>query len=100
MLGGRYAWLGRLADKVRAQHAGTNGDYTAYCPVSKAYLDAVGVSEQEFDELIDQGASDEQLVVYFDEHVDAERRDRSNTLILQGHAADLERQDAEEGYGR
>lgn len=100
MLGGRYAWLGRLADKVRAQHAGTNGDYTGYCRLSKAYLDAVGVSEQEFDELIDQGASDEQLVVYFDEHVDPGRRERANRLILDKHAADLDRQDAEEGYAR
>src|SRR5690348_5882288 len=60
LLGGRYAWLARLADKVRAQHAGTNGDYVAYCPLSKAFLATLGITEKEFDELIDQGAGDEQ----------------------------------------
>lgn len=98
MLGGRYAWLARLADKVRAQHAGTNGDYVGYCPLSRAYLQAAGVSEADFDALIDQGADDEELVAYFDEHVDGARREASNHLVLDEHAAALDRQDAEEGY--
>ena len=99
LLGGRYAWLGRLADKVRAQRAGTNGDYVAYCPLSKAYLEAMAVTEQTFDGLIDQGADDDGLVAFFDEHVSDEQRRRANRLILEENAESLDRQDAEEGYG-
>lgn len=28
---GRYTWLARLADKARADQAGTEGEYIAYC---------------------------------------------------------------------
>lgn len=98
MLGGRYAWLARLADKIRALHAGTNGDYVGYCALSRAYLKAAGVHEAEFDELIDQGAGDDDLVNYFDTHVDEAHRESSNRLVLEEHAEALERQDAEEGY--
>ena len=98
LLGGRYAWLARLADKVRAQRAGTNGDYVGYCPLSKAYLETVGVTEQTFDGLIDQGADDDDLVAFFDEHVSDERRRHANRFILEENAESLERQDSQEGY--
>jgi len=98
LLGGRYAWLARLADKVRAQRAGTNGDYVAYCPLSKAFLDSTGVSEQTFDGLIDQGADDDDLVAFFDERVSDEQRERANRLILEENAESLQRQDSQEGY--
>ena len=98
LLGGRYAWLARLADKVRAQHAGTNDGYEGYCPLSVAFLRTIGISEETFDELIDQGASDEDLVTYFDGHVSEQRREKANALVLQDHAAALDRQDADEGY--
>ena len=98
LLGGRYAWLARLADKVRAQHAGTNGEYVGYCALSRAYLEAAGVSEADFDALIDQGADDEDIVKYFDARVDQAHRDASNKLMLEEHSADLNRQDAQEGY--
>jgi len=65
---GRYAWLARLADKARAQHAGT----------------------LEYD--------DERLVTYFDEHVTDEQRAQANRFVLDEHADDLDKQDAEEGY--
>ena len=98
LLGGRYAWLARLADKVRAQQAGTNGDYVGYCALSKEFLSAVGVSEQMFDGLIDQGADDAELIAFFDEHVSDEQRRRANRLVLEEHADSLTRQDSEEGY--
>lgn len=98
MLGGRYAWLGRLADKVRAQHAGTNADYVGYCPLSMAYLECAGITEQAFDALIDQGADDDDLVRFFDEHVSDERRRKANRLILEENAESLEHQDVDEGY--
>jgi hypothetical protein len=94
---GRYAWLARLADKVRAEHAGTDADYVAYCPLSMGFLRAAGVSRGDFDALIARGASDEELVAWFDEHVSDERRDAANRFVLVDMASHLDQQDAEEG---
>jgi hypothetical protein len=47
LLGG-YAWLARLADKARAKHAGTDGDYVAYCPLSTGFLQRAGVHASDF----------------------------------------------------
>ena len=96
MLGG-YAWLARLADKVRAEHAGTDGDYIAYCPLSMGFLDAAGVSRDDFDALIRNGESDEQLVQFFNAHVAPEQRDAANRFVLEEMASHLDQQDAEEG---
>jgi Domain of unknown function (DUF5069) len=98
MLGG-YAWLARLADKVRAEHAGTGGDYVAYCPMSMGFLRAAGVSRGDFDALVRNGESDEQLVQFFDAHVSPEQRDAANRFILEEMASHLDQQDAEEGVG-
>lgn len=94
---GRYVWLARLADKARAESAGTNGDYVAYCPVSMGFLERTGVGPDDFERLIEQGASDEQLVAYFDRHVSEEQRERANHFILDERRSSLEEQDAEEG---
>ena len=94
---GRYAWLARLADKARAQAAGTQGDYEAYCPLSRGFLKRTGVSVEDFARLIDQGASDEGLIAYFDRHVSDEAREVANTWILDEHRDDIARQDADEG---
>jgi hypothetical protein len=94
---GRYSWLARLADKVRAEHAGTQNDYIAYCPLSMGFLKAAGVTREQFDELIRNGASDDALVAWFDEHVSDERRHAANDFVLKRHAGSLDEQDAEEG---
>ena len=94
---GHYAWLARLADKVRAEQAGTNGEYTGYCPVSKGFLSRAGVTEDAFDVLVAQGADDEKLVTYFDRHVSPEQRRQANAFVLEEHRTDLDRQDQEEG---
>jgi Domain of unknown function (DUF5069) len=95
---GRYAWLARLADKARAENAATNGDYVAYCPMSMGFLRRAGVSKDEFDRLIKQGATDEQLIKYFDEHVSDEKRESANRFIIDEHREAVEKQDAEEGH--
>jgi hypothetical protein len=94
---GRYAWLGRLADKVRADHAGTGADYVAYCGLSKEFLDAAGVAQGDFDRLIAEGATDDDLVRYFDEHVSDSQRKAANHLVLVDKADNLDQQDADEG---
>lgn len=96
LLGG-YAWLARLADKVRADHAGTPGPYIAYCGLSTGFLDRAGVSVDDFDALIRDGASDADLVRHFDEHVDAGRREAANAYVLNDMKAHLDKEDAEEG---
>ena len=94
---GHYAWLARLADKIRAEQAGTNGTYTGYCEISKGFLERAAVSPDAFDVLIAQGADDEKLVTYFDRHVSAECRERANAFVLEEHRSDLDSQDVEEG---
>jgi len=94
---GRYSWLGRLADKVRADHAGTAGEYMAYCGLSMGFLDRAGVSRDTFDQLITDGAGDDQLLEYFDEHVDDAHREAANRYVLNDQKAHLDKQDAEEG---
>jgi hypothetical protein len=94
---GRYAWLARLADKVRAEHAGTEGEYVAYCPLSMGFLDRAGITKQAFDDRIKQNATDAELVAYFDEVVPDEKRDAANRYVLDDMSKHLDEQDAEEG---
>jgi hypothetical protein len=94
---GRYAWLARLADKVRADHAGTAGEYIAYCGLSTGFLDRAGVTKDDFDRLITDGASDGDLVKYFDAHVSTAQRDKANSFVLDEMEEHLDEQDAEEG---
>lgn len=96
LLGG-YAFLARVIDKVRAEHAGTNGDYVGYCPMSLAFLKETGVSQSDFDKLITSGASDDAIVAYFDEHVSPQHKAAANDLILEQMSDHLDEQDAEEG---
>jgi uncharacterized protein DUF5069 len=96
LLGG-YAWLARLADKARAEHAGTNGDYVAYCPFSLGFLERTKVSRDAFGELIRRGASDEELVTYFDAHVTPEQKKDANRFVLETMRSHLDEEDAEEG---
>jgi hypothetical protein len=97
---GRYAWLARLADKVRADHAGSAGEYVAYCGLSKGFLERAGVPEADFDTLIRDGASDADLTRYFDQHVSNAQREAANRYVLEVMKANLDEQDAEEGARR
>jgi hypothetical protein len=94
---GRYAWLARLADKVRADHAGTEGEYIAYCGLSTGFLDRAGVSVDDFNKQIRAGASDAVLTKYFDEHVSDAQREAANGYVLDDMKSHLDEQDAEEG---
>jgi len=47
LLGG-YVHLARMADKARAREAGVNGDYIYACPLDKALLSFLELSEQDF----------------------------------------------------
>ena len=45
---GGYLHLARMIDKARAREAGVNGDYIYPCPLDKACLSFLDVSEQDF----------------------------------------------------
>jgi hypothetical protein len=94
---GRYAWLARLADKARAERAGTQGAYVAYCPLSLGFLERIGVTHSAFDLLVAQGLDDAALVKYFDDHVSDEQREAANRYVLEEHRHALDDEDAEEG---
>jgi hypothetical protein len=95
---GSYAWLARIADKIRAMKAGTASDYVGYCGLSRGFLERCGVPQDDFDALIENGATDGELVVYFDQHVPPELRDTANRFVLEEKAANLDQQEVEEGY--
>jgi Domain of unknown function (DUF5069) len=94
---GRYSWLARLADKVRAHQAGTAGEYVAYCPLSMGFLERTGITQDAFDSLVEQGADDQKLVTYFDRHVSDDQREAANRFVLEESRSHLDAQDAEEG---
>jgi hypothetical protein len=95
---GNWSWIARMADKFRADRAGTGADYIAYCGLSKAFLAATGVTYDEFNALIIQGATDDQLVEYFDGHCSDAQREAANHVVLHDKAANLDQQEIEEGY--
>jgi hypothetical protein len=94
---GRYAWLARLTDKVRADHAGNQGEYVAYCPLSMGFLERTGITRNAFDVLVGEGLTDQQLVDYFDSHVSDEQREAANRYVLEEQREHLDDQDSEEG---
>jgi hypothetical protein len=95
---GRYAWLARMADKIRAEQAGTSDGYIGFCGLSKGFLERCGVTVDDFAQLISRGAVDDELVRYFDDHVSAEQCAAANRWVLDEKAESLTKQDAEEGY--
>jgi hypothetical protein len=95
---GRYSWLARLADKIRAEQAGTNDGYIGFCGLSKGFLERCGVTVDDFGALIARGAADDELVRYFDERVSSEQCTAANCFVLEEKAESLAKQDEEEGY--
>lgn len=93
---GGFPWLARLADKARAELAGTAGDYETYCDVSKGFLQRCGVSIEDFSSLIRNGASDAELQRYFERHVDERHRADAENWIAQ-HGEETRSADVEEG---
>jgi hypothetical protein len=66
---GGYAVLARLADKARAAFLGGNlGDYHTDCPLDHKLLDWKQVPYDEIKKLIENGADNEALAVYLDDH--------------------------------
>jgi hypothetical protein len=63
---GGYALLARMADKGRADIAGTIGEYHYDCPLDNYLFDFKGVTGDEVKKVIESGASDEEIAAWFD----------------------------------
>lgn len=63
---GGYATLARMADKGRAEIAGTDGDYNFDCPLDKHLFEFTGVTGEDVRKQLEAGASDEELAKWID----------------------------------
>ena len=61
MLGG-YPWLARAIDKARAYNERTLGDYIYPCPIDKELLAELNLTGEEFAEVVEQCATDEEVL--------------------------------------
>ncbi len=94
---GGALWLLRVSDKGRASAAGTIHDYVYPCPMDLGMLERWGIAPPEFDEALRRHENDEQLYAWFEERVRPEDVATANAWLLRERAANLDRQDAEEG---
>ena len=63
---GGYALLARMADKGRAELAGTAGSYHFACPLDEMLFDFKGVSADSVKAQLQSGIDDTQLAEWFD----------------------------------
>jgi Domain of unknown function (DUF5069) len=67
LLGG-VVYLARAIDKMRADLAGTVGEYVAACPQSRKVYDLYGVSPEQFREAVQRNPTDEGVLRWLQEH--------------------------------
>jgi hypothetical protein len=65
---GGYVILSRMADKARADIAGTIGQYHTDCPLDHVLLDWKGVEYAGVRKALEAGATDAEIAKYLDEH--------------------------------
>ncbi len=67
---GGYAILSRMADKGRADLAGSIGEYHFDCPLDNMLFDFKGVKGADVREVIENGANDEAVAAWLDANGD------------------------------
>ncbi|GAC1302371.1 MAG: hypothetical protein NVSMB19_11630 [Vulcanimicrobiaceae bacterium] len=92
-----YMWILRAFDKARAAADGTLHDYIYPCPMDKGVFERWGIAVAEFDEAIRTHRTDDEIVAWLRERVDAKHRDAANRWLTREKAGNLDRQDVEEG---
>lgn len=60
--------MARMIDKGRATINGTNGEYHFDCPVDNTLFGFKGVKGEEVRQLLASGASDEDVLAWFNQH--------------------------------
>lgn len=94
---GGYLWLLRLFDKARAAAGGTIHDYIYPCPMDEGVMERWGITAADFNDAARTHRSDDAILGWLRERVDASRSEAANRWLVQEKAANLDRQDAEEG---
>lgn len=70
---GGFPWLARLIDKVRALQAGKIGAYTPFpCGGDQNFLKTIGIEPAAIKEVIDGGASDQEILAWVQQHASGE----------------------------
>jgi hypothetical protein len=92
-----YLWLKRAFDKARAAADGTIFDYIYPCPMDRGVFERWGITAAQFDAAIATHRTDDAILGWVREHVDAAHRDAANRWLLEEKSSNLDRQDAEEG---
>jgi hypothetical protein len=65
---GGYALMARMIDKGRADLEGNVGEYHYACPLDRMLFEFKGVQADEVRKLLGSGASDDQVVTWFNTH--------------------------------
>jgi hypothetical protein len=65
---GGYALMARMVDKCRATLEGKVGEYHYACPLDEMLFEFKGVKADDVKKLIGSGASDDQIVTWFNDH--------------------------------
>jgi hypothetical protein len=65
---GGYALMARAIDKGRASLEGKNGEYHFACPLDQMLFEFKGVKADEVKKLLASGATDEQVVTWFNQN--------------------------------
>jgi hypothetical protein len=94
---GGFLWILRAFDKARAAADGTLHDYIYPCPMDKGVMERWGITPAQFDEAIVTRRTDAEIVRWLSERVSAAHRDAANSWLVEQKAANMDRQDAEEG---
>jgi hypothetical protein len=94
---GDALWLLRVADKGRADLAGTIHDYVYPCPMDQGVMERWRVTRSEFEDALRRNATDEQLYTWFKQRVSPADVTAANEWLLRERVSNLDRQDAEEG---
>jgi hypothetical protein len=76
---GDYALMARMIDKGRASLNGTVGEYHYACPLDQMLFTYKGVQADDVKALLASGASDEQVLAWFNEHGASKTTDETKT---------------------
>ncbi len=84
---GGYAILARMADKGRAEIAGTVGDFHFDCPLDNYLFGFKGVTGAEVKKLLQDGKSDEEIAAWLDANGEPKSEDEKNAWSDTSEAA-------------
>ncbi|MDX1951779.1 MAG: DUF5069 domain-containing protein [Verrucomicrobiota bacterium] len=75
---GGFRIAARTLDKCRATLVQQQGDYMFGCPMDRQFFRESGINQQEFENLVATGASDEEVSKWIEEHAASRRQPRGS----------------------